>query len=236
MSTFLQSSAQLPGSPRVPAPWSLRGHGWIVLLRLPRKASARTAFVPAALQASLQAPISALVCVEYVSAPCGSYRELLLIPGTMRFPDGRRYASISRIVVSTWASVVNGRANWGIPKDRADTFEIERGAASERFCVADGGRELCRMDFEPPRGPRLPLRTAWLPASFGTLAQLHEQRAYYYRPVARGSLRSVRLVQARYDGTLFPDLSVATVLAAFRVEAFDMEFPVARVEELTATS
>lgn len=234
MSTFLQSSERPPDTPRAPAPWSLRGHGWIVLLRLPREAAARTAFVPASLQDSLRAAISALVCVEYSSSPCGAYRELLLIPGTMRFPDGRRYASISRILVSTWASVVNGRANWGIPKDRADTFDIVREASIERFRVADGGRELCRLDFEAPRGPRLPLHTSWVPERWATLAQLHEQRAYYYRPAARGSLRPVRLVRAWYDGALFPDLSMATVLSAFRVEHFDMEFPVARVEELAA--
>jgi len=234
LNTFLQSSEALPATPRVPAPWSLRGHGWIVLLRLPRQSAARTAFVPASLQSSLRAAISALVCVEYVSAPCGAYRELLLIPGTMRFPDGRRYASISRILVSSWASVVNGRANWGIPKDRAETIEIARDAATERFRVVDGERECCRLDFEAPRGPRLPLRTWWLPAGWGTLAQLHEQQAYYYRPTASGSLRPVRLLQARYDGTLFPDLSSATVLAAFRVEAFTMEFPVARVEDVVA--
>ena len=160
MSTFLQSSDRLPPTERVPAPWSLRGHGWIVLLRLPRKAAARTDFVPTSLQAYLRAAISTLVCVEYSSAPCGAYRELLLIPGTMRFPDGRRHASISRILVSTWASVANGRANWGIPKDRADTFEIVRDGSTERFRVADGGRELCRLDFEAPRGPRLPMRTS----------------------------------------------------------------------------
>jgi hypothetical protein len=234
VNTFLQSSEALPETPRVPAPWSLRGHGWIVILRLPRQSAGRTAFVPEALHSSLRAAISALVCVEYVSAPCGAYRELLLIPGTMRFPDGRRYASISRILVSTWASVVNGRANWGIPKDRADTIEIVRDAATERFRVADGEHGGCRLDFEAPRGPRLPLRTSWLPAGWGTLAQLHEQRAYYYRPTASGSLRPVRLLRARYDGTLFPDLSSATVLAAFRVEAFTMEFPVARVEEVAA--
>ena len=74
-----------------------------------------------------------------------------------------------------------------------------------------------------------------MPQRWGTLAQLHEQRAYYYRPTARGSLRPVRLVQARYDGTRFPDLSVATVLTAFRVEEFTMEFPVARVEDVAAT-
>jgi hypothetical protein len=234
LSASLPPAAAPPDVPRVPAPWVLHGNGWIVLLRLPGGSPARMAGVPPALQSSLRAAFSALACVEYVSAPCGSYRELLLIPGTMQFPDGRRYASIGRILVSTWASVVNGRANWGIAKDRADTFEISRDAATERFRVVDGGREVCRLDFEAPRGPRLPMRTSWLPAGWGTLAQLHEQRAYYYRPTARGSLRPVRLVQARYDGTLFPDLSSATVLAAFRVESFAMEFPVARVEEVPA--
>ena len=217
----------------MPAPWSLAGDGWIVLLRLPRKSPSRSAYLPQSLQPSLRAAVSALVYVEYSSAPCGAYRELLLIPGTVRFPDGRRHASISRIVVSTWASVVNGRANWGIPKDRADTFDVVRDATTERVRVADGGRELCALEFEAPRGPRLPLRTSWLPASWGTLAQLHEQRAYYYRPAARGSVRPVRLLRARYDGELFPDLSAATVLAAFRVDAFTMEFPVARVEDVT---
>jgi hypothetical protein len=46
----------------------------------------------------------------------------------------------------------------------------------------------------------------------------------------------VRLLRARYDGTLFPDLTSATVLAAFRVEEFTMEFPVARVEDAAATT
>ena len=124
--TSLQSAPTLPVVPRVPAPWALCGHAWIVLLHLPRRAPARTAFVPDALRGSLRAAVSALMCVEYTSAPCGAYREVLFVPGTLRFPDGRRHASISRILVSTWASVVNGRANWGIPKDRAD-FSIERG-------------------------------------------------------------------------------------------------------------
>jgi hypothetical protein len=33
-------------------------------------------------------------------------------------------------------------------------------------------------------------------------------------------------------GALFPDLSSAMVLAAFRVESFTMKFPVARVEDV----
>ncbi len=225
---FLQDGASLPEVTRVPAPWSLRGHGWIVLLHLPRHSAARTAFVPGRLRGSLRAVLSALVCVEYTSAPCGAYREVLFIPGAMRFPDGRWHASISRILVSTWASVVNGRANWGIPKDRAD-FTIERGDASDCFRVSDAGRECCRVEFEPPRGPRLPLRTAGWPVRWTTLAQVHEGSAYYCRPHASGSLRRARLVRWAFDSERFPDLGDATALVSMRVEDFTMEFPVAQV-------
>jgi hypothetical protein len=228
MTVFLQAQASMPETMRVPAPWTLRGHGWVVLLRLPRTATARTAFVDGGLQRSLRAAVSALMCVEYTSAPCGAYREVLFVPGTMRFPDGRRYPSISRILVSTWTSVVNGRANWGIPKDRAE-FDIVRGRERDGFRVSDDGRDVCYVEFETPRGPRLPFRTSWLPVSWSTLAQLHEGRAFYYQPRARGSLRPTRLLRARYDGTLFPELTEATVLASLRVEDFTMEFPVARI-------
>jgi hypothetical protein len=234
VTVFLQPQASLPDTARLPAPWTLRGHGWIVLLRLPRTATARTAFVDRELQGSLRAALSALMCVEYTDAPCGAYRELLFVPGSMRFPDGRRYPSISRILVSTWTSVVNGRENWGIPKDRAD-FDIVRGRERDGFSVSDGGRNLCHVEFETPRGPRLPFRTSWLPGSWGTLAQVHEGRAFYYQPRARGSLRPARLLHTRYDGTLFPDLAAATVLASLRVEDFSMEFPVARTGEGSPT-
>lgn len=226
---MLQLSTELPSVPRVPAPWSLRGNAWIVLLHLPRDASARTAFVEPGLGRSIKAGVSALMCIEYTSAPCGAYREVLFIPGTMYFPDARWHASISRILVSTWDSVVNGRANWGIPKDRAD-FEIARGAASDRFAVASRARPVCSVEFEAPRGPRLPLTTTWLPVRWRTLAQVHEGRAFYYQPRARGSLRMARMLRWQCDPALFPDLAPATVLTSVRVDDFTLEFPVARVE------
>jgi hypothetical protein len=42
-------------------------------------------------------------------------------------------------------------------------------------------------------------------------------------------VRPGRLVSWRFDGTLFPDLSSAAVVAALKVESFRMRFPVARV-------
>jgi hypothetical protein len=211
---------------RVPAPWSLRGHAWIVLLHLPRHAPARTAFLDAALAPSLRAGVSALMCVEYLSAPCGAYREVLFIPGTTYFDDSRRHATISRILVSTWQSVVSGRANWGIPKDCAD-FQLVRGAELDRFAVSSEGRPVCSVEFEPPRGPRLPFRSSWLPAGWRTLAQVHDGRTFHYEPRASGSLRFARMLRWQCDPARFPDLEAATVLASVRVDDFTMEFPVA---------
>ena len=46
---MLQPDASLPEVPLRPAPWDLRGSGWIVALKLPAADPARDAFVPAEL-------------------------------------------------------------------------------------------------------------------------------------------------------------------------------------------
>jgi hypothetical protein len=227
--TMLQPESALPKVPLVPPPWTLRGHAWIVVMRWPGAvdASTRLDFVPESLRPTLAGPLSLLMYVNYTQAPCGPYRELLFVPGMLRFDDGRRHLSISRIVVSSWDSVVNGRCNWGIPKDRAD-FEVA-GDAERSIKVVDAGREICAIEFAAARGPRLPLNTRWLPQRWLTLAQRHAGRDFYYAPAAQGSVRASRLVAWRFDRTLFPDISRARVLTALRVENFEMKFPVARV-------
>jgi len=226
---MLQPDQSLPDVKRVPAPWSLRGHAWLVALRLPAGDPARTAFVPLDLRATVKAAFSVLMCVVYDEAPCGPYRELLFIPGTMNF-GGVRHPSISRILVSTWDSVVNGRLNWGIPKERAD-FDWVRNAGGDHWRVTSDGRELCSLEFTEPTGVRLPLRSSWMPRQFGTLAQRLDGRTCFYRPEATGDLRLCRVRQWRFDPELFPDLGGATVLMALRIEGFKMVFPVARIVE-----
>ena len=227
-SGMLQPGRDMPVVERVPAPWSLDGDAWMVLVRWPRAqtAQSRAAFVPRSLRSTLGAPLGVLLCVDYRHAPCGPYREILLIPGSFVFDDGRRHFSISRILVSTWESVVNGRANWGIPKDRADFDVVDRGD-TERIVVSDAQREICALEFERPRGPRMPASTAWMPQRPLTLAQRYAGRTYYYTPAARGSVRRSRLVDWRFDAALFPDLRETRVLVSLRIERFQMTFPVA---------
>jgi hypothetical protein len=228
---MLQPDAMLPEVPLRPAPWNLRGSGWIVALKLPPGAAAHDAFLPASLVGRGQGRLSYLMFVDYRESGCGPYRELLFIPGPFPFGDGRRHLSISRIVVSTWDSVVNGRNNWGIPKDRAD-FEVESGAGvrEDLVRVSSDGRELCELRFARSRRlPRLPVHGSWLPSRLRTLAQEFRGRTYYYAPTARGWVRPGRLESWRFDPALFPDLSAAAVVATLGVESFDLTFPVAQV-------
>lgn len=229
---MLQPDDTLPEVPLCPAPWDLHGSGWIVALKLPASAPAHDAFLPPALIGRGRGLASYLMFVDYTESGCGPYRELLFIPGAFPFGDGRRHLSISRILVSTWDSVVNGRNNWGIPKDRAD-FEVERGgpdAREERVRVTDGGREVCELRFATLRfAPPMPVRSALLPVSMRTLAQQFRGRTYYYAPEARGRLRPGRLLSWRFDSTLFPDLAGAAVLATLKVESFRMTFPAAKI-------
>lgn len=229
---MLQPRSTLPVVQLCPAPWNLRGSAWIIALKLTPESPARDAFLPADLAGQGRGLASYLMYVDYSESGCGPYRELLFIPGAFPFEDGRRHLTISRIVVSTWDSVVNGRRNWGIPKDHAD-FEVEGGLDSgreEHVRVASHGREVCDLRMATlPFAPTLPVHGAWIPQRWRTLAQRFDGRTYYYAPLARGRIRPGRLLAWRFDPSLFPDLASAAVVAVFKVESFQMVFPPARI-------
>jgi hypothetical protein len=229
---MLQPDSGLPDVSLCPAPWDLRGSGWIVALKLPAGHAARDAFLPDELAGQGRSLASYLMYVDYAESGCGPYQELLFIPAAFPFPDGRRHLTISRILVSTWDSVVNGRNNWGIPKDRAD-FAVERGGTDggeECVRVSSDGREVCELRFATLRlAPPLPVHGAVVPASLRTLAQRFRGSTYYCAPEARGWMRPGRLLSWRFNAGLFPDLAGAAVVAALKVESFRMRFPVARV-------
>ena len=229
---MLQPDSMLPEVPLRAAPWNLRGSAWIVALKLPPGSPARDAFLPPGRAGQGRGLASYLMYVDYAESGCGPYRELLFIPGAFPFGDGRPHLTISRILVSTWDSVVNGRNNWGIPKDRAD-FEVDQGidgGREDRVRVVSEGRELCELRFATLRfAPALPVHGGLLPARLRTLAQGFRGRTYYYAPDARGRARLGRLLSWRFDAERFPDLAAAAVLATFKIESFRMTFPVADV-------
>jgi len=210
----------------------LSGTGWILVLRLPVGSPARAAFLPAADAGPVRGPFAFLMVVDYAKSNCGPYRELLFIPGHVPFADGRRHYTISRILVSTWDSVVNGRRNWGIPKDRADfVVSSDPGGRREDIRVlADDGREMCSLRMaERPLAPSFPVSSALVPGTLRTLAQRRSGRTFYYAPEARGWVRPARLLEWHLDGALFPDLREARLVTALRVRSFRLTFPLARI-------
>lgn len=216
--------------PEAPAPWELEGEGYIVLLRLPRGADDAGLYVEPALRGRRAGRLAILMYVDYWRSPVGPYRELLFIPGRYPFEDGRRHYTISRIVVSTWASVVNGRRNWGIPKEQA-AFLVQSDAASpgvEDITVGAPDAAMAHLRFKR-LGPPVLAPGALIPAGLRTLAQHHEGRLYRYRPSASAVVRPARLLQADFDREQFPDLNGCPTLATLRVDRFRMTFPPARI-------
>ncbi|HQI80136.1 MAG TPA: acetoacetate decarboxylase family protein [Deltaproteobacteria bacterium] len=205
-----------------PAPWVLTGQGCIALVRLSRDFVEEQGFVPDALKGRFAGGVGMVMYVDYRSSDVGPYREILFIPG-MFDVGGRKYFSISRIFVSTLESVVNGRRNWGIPKELA-VFEVSREGGVESVRMSRDGRQFAELRYRALPFS-VPVTTALVPRGLRTLVHLHEGRTYLTTPGARGAVSPARLVHARIDGAVFPDFSQCRILGTFAVPKFLMTFP-----------
>ena len=224
---LLTPDEALPKVARAPAPWTLRGDGWILLLRLPDAVRGDARHLPSAFRHRPVSGPSIVMFVDYADSPAGPYRELLYIPGRFDLGGGRHAWSVTRIYVSTWESVVNGRLNWGIPKDRAD-FHRQPAGRGETLRVEVDGKPVASFAFEA-RGPSLPIHGRLLPSSMRRLVQEHAGRRFEFTPLASGRARLARAGDLRSNAALFPELAGAHVTMALRVPRFSLTFPVAEV-------
>lgn len=224
---MLREPQAVPDVKSAPAPWQLAGEGYILALWLPNAFLDTQTFLPPEQAASRKGRIAYVMFVDYAASPVGPYHELLFIPGSIDF-DGKRHLSISRIFVSSWESVVNGRANWGIPKDHCD-FSVQYGADSiDHVALTLDGKAIVDLTFKAG-GFNLPVSSKLLPKSWRTLGQKLEGQQYFYAPDASGHVRPATLLAAQIDGAHFPDFRSGKVLAAIRISDFRMDFPKARL-------
>ena len=213
-----------PEVPHAPAPWHLTGQGYMVAVRLPEAFHAQGSFIAEGLR-DRHSLLSYVMFVDYATSDVGPYQELLYIPGSFRFGDARRL-SITRIFVSSWASVVNGQQNWGIPKDRCD-FDVKYGEVDE-VRLSLQGKPIAELRFRRSLFP-VPFSTALVPPLLRTLAQRQGGDEYTYTPTAKGHIQPGALLDWRFDAAQFPDLSQGVVMGCVRVKDFAMDFPVATV-------
>jgi len=219
-------------SPRAPAPWTLTGCGYIAAIRCDPGYLDAGCFLESARARGRRGRIAYMMLVDYTDSPVGPYQELLFIPGRVSTTTGASHWTISRIFVSTEASVSNGRDNWGIPKELAD-FDIHydtSGRGCDEFRVALDGHTFASMSFRP-WGFSLPVTTRILPASMCTLVQSWRGREYVFTPEASGRAGPAKMAECAIDAEVFPDLTRGAVLTCLQVPDFTMTFPVARVRE-----
>ncbi|GAA6057593.1 hypothetical protein JCM3770_005402 [Rhodotorula araucariae] len=175
----MSGTAPGPIPPR-PAPWTLTGEGWIFPLYTPFSETPiplpEGAYAPlerdsqADLGDRFHGGVGMVLILRYATSDAGPYDELMYVPGLFSRPGGGdkpEYSfAITRIYVSTDASVANGRRNWGIPKHRADFTFADPAPGLTTLSVAHPSSPAtpffrCALRASPVR-LSLPLRTAWL--------------------------------------------------------------------------
>ncbi len=212
--------------PSFPAPWGLQGKGYILIYRFKPEFVEKYGNVPDFLQGHYAGGFGSVMLVDYLQSDAGPYGELLFIPGKFNF-NGRRLDTISKIYVSSRESVVNGRANWGIPKQQAEFCFEKLNSREEHIRVSFGGTLVAEFVIRSGRLP-FPVNTKLLPFP---LVQMYEGKYYNTTFSGSGIGRFAKIEELNVNSELFPDISVCKPIAAIRVEPFAITFPKALIED-----
>jgi hypothetical protein len=211
---------------RVAPPWSLRGSGYIFLYRFTQNFVENHANVPDWLLPQYRGGFGAVMWVDYHNSPVGPYRELLFIPGQFQFGRRRCYV-ITKIYVSTQASVENGQENWGIPKERA-TFQVDKiDDRVRRFTASYADTPFFQVQVKSGL-LRFPFNTIANPFP-AKLLQRRERDGQFLvtEPTAGGTVSiTPGLESLSVDGAHFPPFNQDDPLVIVEVVNFRMTFPV----------
>lgn len=205
-----------------PAPWNLRGSGYILIYRFAREFVENNGFLSDTFKGSFQGGFGAAMLVNYECSTAGPYQELLFIPGNVNY-RGYNRKTISKIYVSTDDSVANGRINWGIPKELARFRFRKTGKNTESIEVTNGPTTFFSAQLESG-GLKFPVSTAVAP--FTLMQYIDELLFTNFSGRGWAQLASVKSLQINQG--LFPDFSERKPLFAIRVDPFVITFPVAR--------
>ncbi len=205
-----------------PPPWTLTGSGLVLLAHFPETFVRQYGFLTDDQQRAYRGWVGTVILAEYTQSDVGPYHELLFIPGLFRFGTTTSF-SITKIYVSTEASVWNGRRNWGIPKERADFQFSTDSDGSRTVTVSQNGRAFFSLRAKP-WGLSFPITTQLLPGFRVTQQQTNHR--LLTRPSATGHARLTRLSALQSDPTYFPDLARIRPIVALTVTDLRMIFPV----------
>ena len=200
-------------------PWQLTGSGYILIYRFTKEFIAAHGFLSDFQKENFQSGWGAVMLVDYQTSPVGPYYELLFIPGLFSFKK-KKFFSISKIYVSSHASVVNGIKNWGIPKELANFHWIKK-LNEDHIEVIKEGHSFFAAHFTK-QWPHFPISTWLFPL---TLIQQHTNQRMLTQPRSKGTASFAKISNLKINPIYFPDLSQVKPLITLKVEDFRMEFP-----------
>ncbi len=212
----------------VPAPWQLDGSGYILVYNFPQEFVREAGFLPPAL-----AGCTALVDLDASHNALHTLPVELgaLTPGQFQV-NGRRFYSITKIYVSTWESVVNGRRNWGIPKEFADFALTAPRPGVERVEVSLAGQVFATFEFQT-HGWSLPVTPSLVPSALRTLIEPLDGKTYFTAPSGRGQICRARLEKAEVQPAFFPNIAQFRPFVCVRASGFALQFPLAEITEVS---
>jgi acetoacetate decarboxylase len=203
-----------------PAPWILGGWGVATLGLVDRAAAVE--LVPAGVHVVSVLPGKTIGGLFFVSYERGSlaYREFGVAAALVRI--GSRIAFyLPRMYVDSEASLLGGRAIWGVPKERA-TFEIGHDIGVTSIDVRQGSHEIARLRASvPTTGFRLPLR---LP-TFGT----RDDEYLFFTGKLTARIARARVAVDLAPGDECAPLDLAHPNLALRFENLTLTVPIPRV-------
>lgn len=205
-----------------PPPWKLRGDGLILLYNFSANFVRSQGAVTPSMGRWLGG-LGAVILADYADSAVGPYRELLFVPGRFELA-GKKAHSISKIYVSSAASVANGRANWGIPKEQADFHRSDDGDA-QSWRVSLGERDLFRVTYTPGR---VAFR-AWTWPFFAPLIQHLDGQTFVTRISAHGVLKLAQVQDLQVDPAYFPGVAGIQPMGVLRASRFTLTFPKPRI-------
>lgn len=195
-------------------PWKLNGEGYIFIYRFPDKLL--PTFDLDSSQRKRILSIGAMFLVDYQDSPVGPYHEILIAPGIFKMGKIRRF-SISKILVSSMDSVVNGVNNWGIPKELA-SFTRQTQNEKDSWSIENANFQL-KADLTS-RSLKFPISTAIMPLK---LAQRLNDDLMLTTARAKGKASFAKIEEFSIDGS-FPQIQELKALLGLKVSDFQMFF------------
>jgi len=208
------------------APWDLAGGAYIFVYHFSREFRRSLKF-RVDNSAGDTTGFGAVMIINYTTSNVGPYNEILFDPGKSYFL-GKKAHSITKIYVSSQASLTNGRRNWGIPKELA-TFSYESLSKNEEhITVQSDGIPFFDVVIKT-RAVRLPLNMKIIKFP---MVQILDQKTFSFTIWFDGKCNLAKIESLQIDQERFPDISNEKPFIGFHSKAFKLVFPVAEVHDL----